>query len=80
MIDADGNWDGVCACGKREADGVKCFLGATHQPLQPMPWTIKCDPVKAPEELFPWMASDTSVLSGTTETAAQSFTPWKLGT
>lgn len=23
-------WDGVCACGKAEMDGVKCRLGATH--------------------------------------------------
>jgi hypothetical protein len=24
-------WDGVCKCGKREADGKRCKLGATHQ-------------------------------------------------
>ena len=23
-------WDGICACGKAEADGKRCRLGATH--------------------------------------------------
>jgi hypothetical protein len=23
-------WDGICACGKAEADGKRCKLGATH--------------------------------------------------
>ena len=29
-IDRHGNWDGVCACGKRALDGVRCRFGATH--------------------------------------------------
>jgi hypothetical protein len=29
-VDKFGNWDGVCACGKRALDGVKCRYGATH--------------------------------------------------
>lgn len=32
--DANGDWDGVCACGKKELDGIECFLGATHQTLE----------------------------------------------
>lgn len=31
--DADGGWDGICACGKVEMDGVRCKLGATHRRL-----------------------------------------------
>lgn len=57
MIDADGNWDGVCACGKKEMDGVRCFLGATHQPDKPrppMPWANESIPATAPAPLFPW--------------------------
>ena len=27
-IDANGEWDGICACGKKEADGVRCQFGA----------------------------------------------------
>lgn len=23
-------WDGICACGKAEADGKRCRIGATH--------------------------------------------------
>ena len=23
-------WNGVCACGKSERDGIRCKLGATH--------------------------------------------------
>jgi hypothetical protein len=38
----NGEWDGVCACGKPLLDGVRCRLGATHQPPPPkkekMPW------------------------------------------
>jgi hypothetical protein len=26
-------WDGVCVCGKEEADGVRCRFGASHRPL-----------------------------------------------
>lgn len=34
MRAADGEWDGVCACGKAAQDGKKCKLGATHQPKE----------------------------------------------
>ena len=27
------SWNGVCVCGKREADGIKCRFGASHRPL-----------------------------------------------
>ena len=30
----DGEWDGVCACGKVEMDGKRCALGATHTRLE----------------------------------------------
>jgi hypothetical protein len=49
-LDANGEWDGVCACGKKEADGVRCRLGATHQKPKPMPWEIE-----KPKEEFPWL-------------------------
>ncbi len=32
-IDTDGEWDGICACGKVEADGVRCRFGGTHETL-----------------------------------------------
>jgi hypothetical protein len=58
MIDANGEWDGVCACGKKEADGIRCILGATHKPYkpQPMPWETQSTPM-APvaEPSLPWM-------------------------
>ena len=44
MIDAAGDWNGVCACGKAAMDGVRCSLGATHQPRQPLPWAIPSIP------------------------------------
>jgi hypothetical protein len=39
-IDENGEFDGVCACGKINNDGVRCRLGATHKALPPrrMPW------------------------------------------
>jgi hypothetical protein len=40
-IDENGEFDGVCACGKKENnDGIRCRLGATHQapPPRSMPW------------------------------------------
>jgi hypothetical protein len=49
-IDANGEWDGVCACGKKEADGVRCKYGATHQKPKPMPWETQ----EKPKEEFPW--------------------------
>jgi hypothetical protein len=51
--DTNGEWDGICACGKKEADGVRCRLGATHKPYEPrmpMPWEVK----QEPKEKFPW--------------------------
>lgn len=45
-IDANGEWDGVCACGKRDSDGIRCHLGATHQP--PYPWAAQRS------ERMPW--------------------------
>ncbi len=72
-VDADGNWDGVCACGKKEADGIRCFLGATHETLevsqakywelnprlkpQPTPWAAPSIPVTVVEPSFPWVAT-----------------------
>lgn len=53
-IDANGEWDGVCACGKREADGIRCFLGATHQRLHRMPWESTSIPKTAAAPSFPW--------------------------
>ena len=49
-IDANGEWDGICACGKKEADGVRCRFGATHEPRKPMPWEKPNEPPKE----FPW--------------------------
>ena len=51
-LDANGEWDGICACGKAEMDGVRCRLGATHRPLKPkpMPWEKPNEPPKE----FPW--------------------------
>ena len=31
------DWNGVCVCGKREADGVRCKFGASHRPLERRP-------------------------------------------
>lgn len=68
--DTNGDWDGICACGKAAMDGVKCHLGATHQGRQLMPWEISSTLAVAAvpsstsqllsRPLFPW--------SGTTET------------
>lgn len=43
-----GEWDGICACGRAEMDGVKCFLGATHKPLLVMPWATPSTAKEAP--------------------------------
>jgi hypothetical protein len=60
-LDANGEYDGICACGKKEADGVRCFLGATHMPLnrQPykprlMPWEAQFIPARVAEPSLPW--------------------------
>lgn len=60
-VDIFGNWDGVCACGKKELDGITCRFGATHlttfsdakslaqsttAPVPSFPWT-------QPPELLP---------------------------
>lgn len=34
-------WNGICACGKAAMDGVRCRLGATHQPRLRMPWEVQ---------------------------------------
>lgn len=53
-LDTNGEWDGTCACGKKEADGVRCIYGATHEPYKspPMPWELP-SAVEPPKE-FPW--------------------------
>lgn len=40
------DWDGVCVCGKTEADGVRCKYGASHNAL-----AIK--PRRVPRERLP---------------------------
>ena len=50
-IDANGEWDGICACGKKEADGVRCRFGATHRPS-----LSRCLGKQQKEE-FPWWRS-----------------------
>ncbi len=55
MIDANGDWDGICACGKKEADGITCALGATHETLevsQERYWTA--NPQLRPQQPLPW--------------------------
>lgn len=49
-VDANGEWDGICTCGKVAMDGVRCKYGATHRlpESKPMPWETK------PKEEFPW--------------------------
>ena len=51
-----GEWDGVCACGKREADGIRCVFGAAHRvPVESFPWVNSAP--KAETELpekMPW--------------------------
>jgi hypothetical protein len=41
MITPWGEWDGVCACGKTEMDGVTCRFGASHRPLLRLATTQK---------------------------------------
>lgn len=54
MAVVNGEWDGVCACGKAESDGVQCKLGATHQPRTP--WATKSETTMETEvTLPPWM-------------------------
>lgn len=56
-------WNGVCACGKIEQDGVTCRFGATHKSLRPMaqevqsfPWTKPQEPSQfnGRDQTFPW--------------------------
>ena len=51
-LDENGEWNGVCACGKIEADGKRCIYGATHKPagvaVESFPWAA---PVV---EKMPW--------------------------
>ena len=57
---ANGDWDGVCACGKIQKDGIRCRLGATHRPpAPPLPWTaapcpVEVPPVRENKACFPW--------------------------
>ena len=46
----------ICACGREAMDGVRCKLGATHQPLLRMPWASKPEPEKPEpkQERMPW--------------------------
>jgi len=54
---------GICACGKKEMDGVRCRLGATHKGLD-LPWATKSTPAipavpwSVPQSpsppLYPW--------------------------
>ena len=50
-LDANGEWDGICACGKAAMDGVRCKYGATHEPRKQMPWE---PPVTLTKHAFPW--------------------------
>lgn len=84
-VDAYGEWDGICACGRAELNGVKCYLGASHQPLNrpALPWAIPSIPSPTPtlpEPLLPLPATNSRALpwSGATETEAPSSTPLKL--
>lgn len=49
-LNASNEWDGICACGRASMDGVRCRLGATHEPRKPMPWEKPKEPAKE----FPW--------------------------
>lgn len=73
--DADGNWDGTCACGKKEKDGVMCRLGATHRGLpaatllpwlqtpateaKSLPWETAPSPSDGQMLTFPWSTPNT---------------------
>ena len=56
-LDANGEWDGICACGRTDMNGQRCFLGATHKPLpkQPTPWAIPSAVANVAEPSLPWM-------------------------
>jgi hypothetical protein len=58
-VDIFGNWDGVCACGKKELDGIKCSLGATHLPkfrdrMTPGELAALSTPASVAAPSFPW--------------------------
>lgn len=86
MIDADGNWNGVCACGKIEADGKPCILGATHQPRnrpQLMPWEIRAATATVQNEIYAGTASNADAfpsVSTKSETEAKLTLPNVLDT
>jgi DNA (cytosine-5)-methyltransferase 1 len=50
-LNNDGSWDGVCACGKSQSDGVRCRFGATHKPPPPRPMPWETEPRK---DKMPW--------------------------
>lgn len=60
----------ICACGKKKMDGIRCKLGATHQPKPALPWEIPSCPTPT-EPPAPWSKSPKPPweLSGATETA-----------
>lgn len=59
--DANGEWDGVCVCGKREADGIKCRFGATHQPLNPFRTLSATASQAAPAASELWLTQTTKL-------------------
>lgn len=60
-----GEWDGTCACGKKEMDGLKCKYGATHQPLFRLPWGVP-QKVKFPWDVQPTATQDEKNVSNPT--------------
>jgi len=60
MISTSYEETGICACGKIEADGIRCRLGASHRPrAQSFPWVASPRPAEAPpmrenKACFPW--------------------------
>ena len=51
---ANGEWDGICACGKAAMDSVRCRYGATHGPRKQMPWEAPVTLTKPTKHAFPW--------------------------
>ena len=61
MINTDGEWDGICACGKEAMDGIRCRFGATHRSLYNEDDTCICGipncnkyPPEIAKEKYPW--------------------------
>jgi hypothetical protein len=53
-VDASGEWDGACACGRTDMDGQRCFLGATHKTRQPTLWAMPSTVETVAEPSLPW--------------------------